>query len=150
MLFNLFNFEYLIIFKNFEHNLFSIDLFTNPTSNWISCQSTLWVSADNTTRFSQVWFRPLACSCTLTNTWFGPEIQERGVYKSSGHSPTTIKVDVQEEEIALHIYNQAYYYASEYKKSVHAKRFLNSWYFGGYGPGYGMLFRLFSAILRYS
>ena len=28
--------------------------------------------------------------------------------------------------------------------------FLNSWYFRGYGPGYGMLFRLFYAILRYS
>ena len=27
-----------------------------------------------------------------------------------------------------------YGYATEYKKSVHAKRFLNSWYFGG--PGY--------------
>jgi hypothetical protein len=43
-----------------------------------------------------------------------------------------------------------YGYASDYKKSVHAKCFLNSWYFKGYGPGYGMLFRLFSAILRYS
>ena len=43
-----------------------------------------------------------------------------------------------------------YGYATEYKKSVHAKCFLNSWYFRGYGPGYGMLFRLFSAIRRYS
>ena len=43
-----------------------------------------------------------------------------------------------------------YGYATEYKKSVHAKCFLNSWYFRGYEPGYGMLFRLFYAILRYS
>ena len=43
-----------------------------------------------------------------------------------------------------------YGYASDYKKSVHAKRFLNSWYFGGYGPRYGMLFRIFSAIRGYS
>ena len=42
-----------------------------------------------------------------------------------------------------------YGYATEYKKSVHAKCFLNSWYFGGYGPGYGVLFRLFSAVRRY-
>ena len=35
-----------------------------------------------------------------------------------------------------------YGYATEYKKLGHAKCFLNSWYFGGYGPGYGMLFRL--------
>ena len=44
----------------------------------------------------------------------------------------------------------SYGYASDDKKSVHAKRFLKSWYFRGYGPGYGMLFRLFSAIRRYS
>ena len=43
-----------------------------------------------------------------------------------------------------------YGYASDYKKSVHAKCFLNSWYFRGYGPEYGMLFRLFSAIQSYS
>ena len=43
-----------------------------------------------------------------------------------------------------------YGYASDYKKSVHAKCFLNSSYFRGYGPGYGMLFRLFSAIRRSS
>ena len=43
-----------------------------------------------------------------------------------------------------------YGYASDYKKSVHAKRFLNSWYVRGYGPGYGMLFRVFSAIRSYS
>ena len=29
----------------------------------------------------------------------------------------------------------SYGYASDYKKSVHAKCFLNSWYFRGYGPG---------------
>ena len=40
-----------------------------------------------------------------------------------------------------------YGYATEYKKSVHAKCFLNSWHFRGYGPGYGMLFCLFYAIL---
>ena len=43
-----------------------------------------------------------------------------------------------------------YGYATKYKKSVHAKCFLNSWYFRGYGPGYGTLFRLFYTILRYS
>ena len=43
-----------------------------------------------------------------------------------------------------------YGYATEYKKSFHAKCFLNSWYFGWYGPVNGMLFRLFSAIHRYS
>ena len=39
-----------------------------------------------------------------------------------------------------------YGYATDYKKSVHAKCFLNSWYF----RVYGMLFRLFSAIRSYS
>jgi len=39
-----------------------------------------------------------------------------------------------------------YGYATEYRKSVHAKCFLNSWYF----RGYGMLFRLFYAIRHYS
>ena len=43
-----------------------------------------------------------------------------------------------------------YGHATDYKKSVLAKCFLNSWYFRGYGPGYGMLFHLFSAILCYS
>ena len=42
---------------------------------------------------------------------------------------------------------QHYSYATQYKKSLHAKCFINSWYFRGYGPGYEMLFRLFSAIL---
>ena len=41
----------------------------------------------------------------------------------------------------------AYGYATGYKKSVHAKCFLNSWYFRGYGPRYGMRFR---SILRYA
>ena len=40
-----------------------------------------------------------------------------------------------------------YGYATEYNKSVHAKCFLNSWYFRGYGPGYG---NAISPILRYS
>ena len=43
-----------------------------------------------------------------------------------------------------------YGYATEYKKSVHANCFLNSRYFGRYGPGYGVLFRLFSAVRRCS
>ena len=47
-------------------------------------------------------------------------------------------------------HRSTYGYATEYKKSVHEKCILNSWYFRGYGPRYGMLFRLFSAILCYS
>ena len=46
--------------------------------------------------------------------------------------------------------DKSYGYATEYKKSVHAKCFLKSWYFRGHGPGYGMLFRLFYAIQSYS
>ena len=46
-----------------------------------------------------------------------------------------------------------YGYATEYKKSAHAKCFLNSWYFRGTGPGTGCYFAyptLFYAIRRYS
>ena len=58
------------------------------------------------------------------------------------HTPTTLGSN--------YLADNTYGYATEYKKSVHAKCFLNSWYFRGYGPGYGMLFRLFYGILRYS
>jgi len=68
--------------------------------------------------------------------------RKRGLWKLNAKQASTFVID--------RVLVWCYGYATEYKKSVHAKCFLNSWYFRGYGPGYGMLFRLFSAILRYS